>query len=135
MMTDNNKKPKKSVFSSKIYFFTDNLIDINEITSTLFERFSLKSKVYINNVNDNENVCFTIYMFLNLNLEAFNNVSSVLEEIIKTTTDKQTILFYKDLSSTKSSKSYEWKYSIKGVDINNKIAKISKVSFIPDDDD
>jgi hypothetical protein len=135
MMTDINKKPKKSVFSSKIYFFTDNLIDINEITSTLFERFSLKSKVYINNVNDNENVCFTIYMFLNLNLEAFNNVSSVLEEIIKTTTDKQTILFYKDLSSTKSSKSYEWKYSIKGVDINNKIAKISKVSFIPDDDD
>jgi hypothetical protein len=135
MMTDINKKPKKSVFSSKIYFFSDNLIDINEITSTLFERFSLKSKVYINNVNDNENVCFTIYMFLNLNLEAFNNVSSVLEEIIKTTTDKQTILFYKDLSSTKSSKSYEWKYSIKGVDINNKIAKISKVSFIPDDDD
>jgi hypothetical protein len=135
MMTDINKKPKKSVFSSKIYFFTDNLIDINEITSTLFERFSLKSKVYINNVNDNENVCFTIYMFLNLNLAAFNNVSSVLEEIIKTTTDKQTILFYKDLSSTKSSKSYEWKYSIKGVDINNKIAKISKVSFIPDDDD
>jgi hypothetical protein len=135
MMADINKKPKKSVFSSKIYFFTDNLIDINEITSTLFERFSLKSKVYINNVNDNENVCFTIYMFLNLNLEAFNNVSSVLEEIIKTTTDKQTILFYKDLSSTKSSKSYEWKYSIKGVDINNKIAKISKVSFISDDDD
>jgi hypothetical protein len=135
MMTDINKNPKKSVFSSKIYFFTDNLIDINEITSTLFERFSLKSKVYINNVNDNENVCFTIYMFLNLNFECFKNVSSVLEEIIKTTTDKQTILFYKDLSSTKSSKSYEWKYSIKGVDINNKIAKISKVSFISDDDD
>ena len=135
MMTDINKKPKKSVFSSKIYFFTDNLIDINEITSTLFERFSLKSKVYINNVNDNENVCFTIYMFLNLNFECFKNVSSVLEEIIKTTTDKQTILFYKDLSSTKSSKSYEWKYSIKGVDINNKIAKISKVSFISDDED
>jgi hypothetical protein len=74
-------------------------------------------------------------MFLNLNFECFKNVSSVLEEIIKTTTDKQTILFYKDLSSTKSSKSYEWKYSIKGVDINNKIAKISKVSFISDDED
>ena len=135
MMTDINIKAKKSVFSSKIYFFTDNLIDINEITSTLFERFSLKSKVYINNVDDNDNICFTIYTFNKMNLELFNKVSSALEEIIKKTTDKHIILFYKDLSLTKSSKSYEWKYSIKGVDINNKIAKISKVSFISDDDD
>ena len=135
MMTDINIKAKKSVFSSKIYFFTDNLIDINEITSTLFERFSLKSKVYINNVDDNDNICFTIYTFNKMNLELFNKVSSALEEIIKKTTDKHIILFYKDLSLTKSSKSYEWKYSIKGADINNKIAKISKVSFISDDDD
>lgn len=121
-----NADPKKSV-SSKIYFFADELIDITDISKRLLDMFGLKSKVYINDSNDDMNVCFTIYIFNKFDKARIDDVFSVLKDIIKMKTDKEMNIFYKDMCK-KGSNSYDIKYHVKGKKVKNKI------HFINDND-
>jgi hypothetical protein len=126
-MSNKEKNTKKHAFSSKIYFFTDTIINIDEISSKIEEFYDLKSKIYLNDVStDDKKVCYTIYTLNPINKDNFQNFSLLLESIIKIYTKKQITLFYKDLTINNSF-SYDLKYHIKGCEVKQKF------SFINDD--
>lgn len=116
-------------FKAKIYFFMDEFIDINEITLNLNTICNIKAKIYINETKNN--ICYSIYLFNSLSNSEFQNISLVLENIIKKFNENQIVLFYKNMLS---SKSYDYKYYIKGIINNTNIEICKKFTFINDDD-
>ena len=88
----------------------DTIINIDEISSKIEEFYDLKSKIYLNDVStDDKKVCYTIYTLNPINKDNFQNLSLLLESIIKIYTKKQITLFYKDLTKNNSF-SYDLKY-------------------------
>lgn len=132
MSTITPKKSKQSrpVFQSKLYFFIDTLIDINEINSKFISIYNMKNKIYVNDCNSVNNVGFTIYIFKELTNAEFNNIADFLKDIIEKEYKKPYRIFYKHLGIKKTSKSYDLVYQSKSYE-----NIVEKISFIEDSDD
>jgi len=113
-MTDNTKKYKKQFYKSNYYFYTKEIIDIDDFNNNFKEIYSqLKFKLHFNICeNDDSKNIYSLYISERCDKDMFNNiVNFILNKLIK-----KVNIYYKHLNNPDSNNT-KYDYSFVAIQV------------------
>lgn len=137
-MTDNTKKPKKQFYKSNFYFYSKEIINIDEFNNDFKQtytglKFKFKSSMddqrskFSNCENDDNKIIYSLYLNQRCDKDMFNNIVSFILNKLTTKVN----IYYKHLDEN-DDKTKKYDYSF--VAIRAEPKKYTKMLFIDDDE-
>ena len=127
-MTNNTKKTKRQFYKSNFYFYSKEMIDINDFENDFKENYTqLKFKLYFSICEKDESkIIYSLYLNERCDKDMFNNiVSFILNKLTK-----KVNIYYKHLDNPDSINT-KYDYSFVAIQVEPKSA--SKMLFIDDE--